>query len=615
MFVTSRLSRGFLTVIVLTGAGAGGVASAEAATKSVISAPVRVTSVPSLKISGYPGSIQTNAQGDELATWTESAGWYNAAAPLTVGFHQFFSYKMAGGTWAPKVETESPSASIDGPGAALTGDGTVTIVSQVALAGGFRGLKVRTGDVREPIAKWKTQQFEIPGKSITRSSVLASSAGTTALTLFAVTPAADNDYPNATMYTTQRFGAESFAAPSVLIPTMGGYHDYVSSLNSAGDLAVAWSEFSDFQHDFVRVVTRPAGGSLSPARTLTPGTFHAQPGAVVATPGGGAVVSWEQGVAWNLPGGRTTQQAHARRVNANGTIGPDQTLSGISSLQNIRPQLFTDDAGRVTAAWNFTYGTENDLASAYGQAEMADAPPGGSFGPKTTVPLADGTTLGAFGSIAKTPSGGLFAIGMARAAGASADTYHAFYRPPGAAAFDAPLDLRLGLSFTDSTIAAVSGPGRYSLMSKVLEPARRDGETMILMRRTALVDSASTDTALPKVSVGPVAQSATSADGKSTLSAGYTLSESASVTAVLSTKQRGVYIDGGCAALPAGGAATAAVPCLRRVTVSSTPVVWSPKHSGTLTFAAPKAGTYTLTIAAKDRAGNNGTAPTSVTVE
>lgn len=606
MSLLSALSRGTL---IAAGLLAGGLlpTAASAAPETVFSSAVRHSSVPSVRLYGKPVKIQTNAQGDELATWTERETWAKPEAPLPVGTHTFFSYRVPGGTWAPKVELAGDYLL----GSGLTGDGSVTVASY-GVEGSQYVIRIRTGDVREPVARWTSQAIEFGAGGPYAPAVLTGNGSTTSLVYGMTGEDPADDGWHGTFYATQRRGTDPFPAPQVVARHVST--SPLVAMSAAGDLAVAWDDaFVPYVHA-LRAVTKPAGQAPSPVREIastpgttqgtTPGLAEFTPTSLVATQGGGAVVGWQETV--RAPGTDDyRRQAHARRVSAAGTLGPDQPVSEISTAGSTRPILAADDAGRVAAAVQLV----STPYPAPVRIQLSDAPVGGSFGPAKDLAAPATGTFADLRSVAFDPSGGLFIVSLV------GQTSVADYRPAGQSTFAPRLDLFTQKALGENLVTGISGPGRISLLSSPLDPVRESGETMVVSRRSRLIEPTTADQTFPTVTIGAVTQSAKGTDGKSTLSAGFTISESASVTATLSRKQAGALVNGSCVAPPTKPSTPPAPACLRRVTVATTPSTWTTKRSGTVTFsAAPAPGTYTLAITARDAAANQGAAATGVSV-
>lgn len=567
----SPLSRALLILaICAVPLAAAPVASAN--TVPAFASAVTLSTPTSASKLAYGGTqIATNRRGDEVASWLE----YGSADTSWAAF------KSAGGTWSTKRQLPSipgsteplivTSVTLDDAGiATFMGRNGGTFYHDVYTSS---TIAVVTGTA----SAWDTPQvLAQAGSSYDQPVLAANGAGDQVL--------AWRRFPNGRDYdkvlVARRHGNGAFSAPQVF-PTANPDNGFAStpavSINARGDAAVSWAAFTDG----VQVAIGKAGAPLAaPIGLVDNPAFGGFSSAVVIAATGDTTVVWN---AWSGSG----TLVHARRLSAAGALGADQVLFTGGPVQ-FAPRLVATDAGAVTALWSPDIETTNTRQLWY-----ADAAPGQPFGPAAKFLDADGLIVGdpdlaAFAD----PAGGLL---LAFDDGARSQLA---WRPTPTSPFEPSIPVGQG---RQAASFAYSGPGRISALSS--EPVPALGANRLVARRSTLA-AGPVDTAPPVVTLGAVTQSPVTAAGSS-VSARFTLSEGAKVTAQFSQLRPGVILGGLCVLVPGGVTVTPATACQKRVYLTPAPTAWFNKGVREITFAqSPKPGSYTLTVTAKDAAGN-----------
>lgn len=603
-------SHAFLALAATCAAGVVTPAAASAArTVPVFGAPTSV-SVPSAAQgrANYP-QIATNARGDEVVVWQQSGG--SNSFPKTV----LSRFRTAGGAWSAAVPVPIPVEPVPVTSAPFYAE--VVLVTQVLLdadgnatvtttTGGARvsngstqgtGISVVTGKA----GVWGTPQvIAAPGRTYSAPFLTANAVGDQVLVW---SSSALGDPTGDKVLVSRRSGVGSFGAAQV-VETGGSVSDPRAAINDNGDTAVTWLGSGQ-----VRTVTALAGGALGAPRVLSSGTVERTPTAVVVTPRGDTLVGWVTNV-YPQPDFRD-REVHARRVTAGGTVGTDQRLGERGGARTNQLTFVTDAANTVTAVWrNDTRGIQ------YANAESLKLfKPAASIGPVT----ADRPYWAGLDAVLPDASGGL------AVAWDDGKNKVISRRPSAGAAFEAPAKVVAAGQRADYSLPAInaisyalSAPNRVSvaydrLLGDTVDnnlPDNVPARSEVVVSRS-VPGTINDDVTPPTVS----AVTATQTAAGSPIRAGFTLSEGAKVSVTLSQDRAGAFVGGTCILLPGGVVAAPGSECTKRVYLPGSASAWFPRGTGSLSVTqVPSSGTYRVGITAKDAAGNQGGAATSITI-
>ena len=141
-------------------------------------------------------------------------------------------------------------------------------------------------------------------------------------------------------------GRNGFGVPMTLSsPQVDAQFPHIG-VAANGRIAVAWRA-KQLMHEssFIQAVTPSAAGKLSPRQVLSDRSLDVEIPSVAMSPGGKAMVVWEEGNASTIGHVGAAFSAPGRR------FGPEQVLAALPDDEAITPRVAIDARGRAVIVW------------------------------------------------------------------------------------------------------------------------------------------------------------------------------------------------------------------------------------------------------------------------